>query len=117
MFSAQRLVLWIKDSRIDSRSNYSHAAASFDYWAPPGDFGQPVAVRDQACSASRIRPQFPGVRSVRQKPVHRPSQNWTWLVRLCLVAVTIASAIKKAASGHVPHIVRADYHANARWQG
>src|SRR5207249_9065796 len=109
ILSAQVPVLRFKNCRVNSRRNYSHAAAGLVYWASPGDFGQPMAVCDHACSTIPICPQFPRMRSLRQKSTCRPSQDWTWIARLCLVGVTIAATIEKAASGRVPHVVDADH--------
>ena len=53
------------------------------------------------------------MRSLCQKSVCRPSQNRTWIARLYLPDVPIASTIKEAASSHVPHIVDADHDARS----
>ena len=52
------LVLRFKNRRVDSRRNYSHAAASFGYWALAGDFGQPVTVCDHAAPQFRYARNF-----------------------------------------------------------
>src|SRR6266705_4671638 len=113
MLSAQILVLRLKNCRVDSRANYSHPTARFDNWASPRNFGQPLAVCDQPCSTIPVCPQFPRMRSRCQEPVCRPSQDGTGIARVCLVGVTIASTIPKAAAGHVPHIVEADDDAHS----
>src|SRR6266498_2128040 len=116
MLAAKVLVLRFKDCRVDSRRNYSHPAAGFGDWASRSDFSQPVTVCSHACSTISICPQFPRMRSVCQESVCRPSQDRTWIARVCLVGVAIASTIKKAAAGHVPHIVDADHDTHSARQ-
>ena len=116
MLSALVLVLRFKNARVDSRNNYSHPATSFGYWTPPGDFGQPLAVCDHACSTIPICPQFPRMRTLCQNSICRPFQDRTEIATMCLVGIAIASTIKEAASGHMPHIVDADNDTNSARQ-
>ena len=116
MLAAEIFVLWFEQRRVDSGRNHLHPTTGFDYWASADDFGKPVAVCDHARSAFRICPHLPRMCSLCQQSVCRPSQDRAWIARLCLVGVPIASAIEKAASGHVPHIVDADNDAHSSRQ-
>src|SRR5262249_48816787 len=116
MLSAQVLVLRFKNARVDSRSNYSHPSTSFRYWTSPGNFGQPLAVCDHACSTIPICPQFPRMLSLCQNSTCRPSQDRTEIATMWLLGIAIAPMIKEAASGHMPHIVDADNDTNSARQ-
>ena len=97
------------------RTEY-HPAASLGYWASASDFGQPVTVCDHPRSTISVCPQFPRMRSPCQKSVCRPYQDRAWIASFHLPGVPIAATIKKAASGHVPHIVDTDHDADSARQ-
>src|SRR5207247_8084336 len=59
---------------------------------------------------------FSRMRSLCQKSVCRPSQDRTWIARLYMLGVPIASTIKEAASSHMPHVVYADHDAHSARQ-
>src|SRR5206468_4655237 len=116
MLSTQILVLRLKNCRVNSRKNYTDPAASFSYWTARGDFRHPLAVCDHACSTFLVRVQLSGVRSFCQQSVCGPSQDGTWITRIRLVGVAVASAIKKATSGHMPHVVNTDHDTHSAGQ-
>ena len=113
MLSAQALVLRFKNSRVDSRRNYSHTAASFGNWASSGDFGEPMAVGYQTRSAFVISAQLSRLLVRCKKSVRGPSQDRAWRAG---ITVKIAAAIKEAAASHMPHIVDADDDAHSARQ-
>jgi hypothetical protein len=113
VFSAQALVLWSKNSCVDSGRNYSDTAAGFGDWASSGDFGEPMAVSYQTRSTFVIGAQLSRLLVCCKKSVRRPSQDWAWRAGM---TVKIATAIKKAAASHMPHIVHTDDYTDAGWQ-
>src|SRR4030095_7526483 len=107
---------WLKNSGIDSRRNYSHSTARLGYCASIRELGQPIAVCHHACSGITIRTQFPRICSICQQSVCRPPQDRTRVARADLARVFIASTVKKAAPGDVPHVVNTDDDTHSPWQ-
>ena len=105
-----------KNSCVDSGRNYSQTAASLGNLASPGDFREPMAVSDHACSTVAICSQLSRMRSLCHESVCRPSQDRTGIASMSLVGVAIAATIKETAAGDVPHVVQTNNNTYVSWQ-